>query len=172
MLDKFEEIECKALADNVFQLLDDEWMLITAGKFESFNTMTASWGSFGILWHKPIATIFVRPHRYTLQFLEKESHFSLSFFGDQYKNELNFCGQNTGKNVDKVAETGLLPFELPSGVVAFEQARMVLDCKKLYVADLKGDHFLEKDIIHREYPGKDYHRMYIAEILHCYVAEK
>ena len=171
MLKNYSEIQCKSLNDNVFQLLDNEWMLISAGTLNSFNTMTASWGSFGILWHKPVATIFVRPHRYTNEFLEKNLHFSLSFLGSEHKEILNFCGQHSGRNVDKIKETGLSPLTLPSGCVGFEQARMLFECKKLYVDQLKGESFLEKEIIHKEYPGKDFHHMFIAEIIHVYVSK-
>ena len=165
---QIKEIAIKSLPDNVFQLLDDEWMLVTAGKINSFNTMTASWGSFGILWQKPIATIVIRPQRYTLQFVNENDVFTLSFLSEGHKNILNFCGQHSGKKVDKVKETGLIPIELPSGNISFGQARMVFECKKLYADTIKPENFIQKDIPSRIYPSNDFHHMFIAEILHCY----
>jgi flavin reductase (DIM6/NTAB) family NADH-FMN oxidoreductase RutF len=169
MVDVFEEINMKSMHDNVFHLLDDEWMLITAGDKESFNTMTASWGSFGFLWQKPIATIFIRPQRYTLEFIEKNDVFTLSFFAENYKQMLNYCGQHSGKNVNKVKEMNLTTKVLPSGNISFDQARMVIECKKLYSDNLKEENFISRDIIHRVYPTKDFHRMFIGEITHCYI---
>ena len=165
---QYNEIAVKSLSDNIFQLLDDDWMLITAGKLSSFNTMTASWGSFGILWQKPTATIVIRPQRYTLQFVNENDIFTLSFFAPGHKHILNFCGQHSGKNIDKVKETGLVPIELPSGNISFSQARMVMECKKLYVDTIKPENFIQKDIAKRIYPLNDFHHLFIAEILHCY----
>jgi flavin reductase (DIM6/NTAB) family NADH-FMN oxidoreductase RutF len=168
----FEEIDVKNLPDNVFHLLENDWMLITAGTKDNFNTMTASFGTFGILWNKPIATIFVRPQRYTFSFLEDNSGFTLTVFHEKYRKALQYCGQFSGRNVDKVKETGLTPIVLPSGNMAFEQARIIVECKKLYADDFKPENFIEKEIIHRIYPSKDFHRMYIAEITKCLVLDE
>ncbi len=168
MKEHFEKVDVKSLPDNVFHLLDDQWMLITAGKKDSFNVMTASWGSFGVLWDKPIATIFVRPHRHTLSYISKNDFFTLSFFTSQYRRILSYCGQHSGRSVDKIKETGLVTILTPSGNVTFEQARMVLECRKLYHDELKPDKFVVKEILHRTYPDKDYHNFFIGEIVDCY----
>jgi len=164
----FETIDIESVNENFFSLLNNDWMLVTAGEMDDFNTMTASWGTLGMLWNKPVAVIFVRPHRYTYEFVEKYPYFTLSFFETRYKDILNYCGQHSGKNVDKVKETGLIPYVLPSGAVTFEQARLIIECRKLYFDDLKHDHFIDKEIIHRAYPSKDFHRFYIGEIMQCY----
>jgi len=166
---RFKEIEIKSLKDNVFKILDDEWMLITAGTRDSFNMMTASWGSFGILWNLPIAIAFVRPHRHTFNFMNSNDQFTLSFFAEEHRHILNFCGQHSGRHVDKTKETGLIPFFTKEGSISFEQARLILECRKIYMEDLKADHFIEKEIIHKNYPNKDFHRLFIGEIIHCYV---
>jgi len=165
----FELTDVKKLDINVFHILDDDWMLITAGSIDSFNTMTASWGSFGILWNKPVATIFVRPHRYTFSFLESNEFFTLSFFSDKYRKILNFCGQYSGKSIDKIKQTGLMPFKTPLNNIAFQEARLIFECKKVYSDYLKSDNFIDKSIIHRHYPAKDFHGMFIGEIVNCYV---
>lgn len=169
MINKFDEVDVKSLSDNVFQLLDEDWMLITAGKKDSFNTMTASWGFFGIMWQKPVAVVFIRPHRHTFGFVENNPSFTLSFFTQKYKNVLNYCGQKSGREFDKVKETGITPIYLPTGNVSFAEARMVLDCKKLYSDEIKAGHFIDKSIIHRLYPEADFHKMYMAEITNCYL---
>jgi len=164
----FETIDIESVNENFFSLLNHDWMLVTAGEMDDFNTMTASWGTLGMLWNKPVAVIFVRPHRYTYEFVEKYPYFTLSFFETRYKDILNYCGQHSGKNIDKVKETGLIPYALQSGAVTFEQARLIIECRKLYFDDLKHDHFIDKEIIQRAYPAKDFHRFYIGEIMQCY----
>jgi len=169
MKEHFEKVDVKVLSDNVFRLLDEQWMLITAGTNESFNTMTASWGSFGVLWEKPIATIYIRPHRHTLTFIEKNDFFTLSFFNSKYRRILSYCGQHSGRTIDKIKETGLIVTHTPSGNITFEQARMVIECRKLYHDELRPDKFVMKEILHRTYPDKDYHKIFIGEITNCYL---
>lgn len=172
MTEKFNEIDPKSLNENVFKILDDEWALVTAGKKESFNTMTVSWGSFGILWNKPVAIIFVRPHRHTLKFIEDSTSFTISFFNEEYKHILNYCGKYTGRTVDKIKETGLIPIFSKTGSISFEQARLIIDCHKLYSDEFKPDKFINKELIHRIYPSKDYHHLFIGEIRNCYISKE
>jgi len=149
--------------ESVFRLLDKDWMLITAGETGKFNMMTASWGGFGILWHQPVAFIFVRPPRYTYQFLEEYDSFTLCFFGEEYRNVLNFCGSKSGRNADKMGNSGLSPMKTESGNIYFKEARQVIECRKIYYQDLQPGSFLDP-VIESNYPKKDYHRMYIGRI--------
>jgi flavin reductase (DIM6/NTAB) family NADH-FMN oxidoreductase RutF len=165
---QFTEIDIKSLNGNIFQMFDNEWMLITAGKIESFNLMTASWGSFGILWNMPVAFAFVRPQRHTYNFINSNSQFTLTFFDRQHKHILNYCGQHSGKDVDKVKETGLIPMVTPSGSISYEQAQLIIECRKIYSDDIKADKFIDTDIIRKVYPTKDFHRLFIGEIIHCF----
>lgn len=167
-LKKYSEINCFDLNENVFDLLDNQWMLITAGTADQFNTMTASWGGFGFLWNKTIVTIFIRPQRHTYKFVNESSGFNLSFFSEKYKPALNFCGSKSGRNYDKPKEVGLTPAITPNGFVSFQEARITMDCKKLYVDDLNPDNFIDLDLRERIYPTGDYHRFYIGEILGCF----
>ena len=162
----FKEIKPEDIKDNVFKLIGADWMLITAGNIKSFNMMTASWGGLGVLWKKKVCFCVIRPHRYTYSFMEKHDNFTISFFEEKHRKILEFCGSNSGKNVDKVKKTGLIPIEKNSGAVYFEQSRIVLECKKIYYQDLNPDNFLAEDI-HQNYPNKDYHRMYVGEIIKC-----
>jgi flavin reductase (DIM6/NTAB) family NADH-FMN oxidoreductase RutF len=162
----FKEISVYDIQDNPFKLIADDWMLITAGNLEKFNTMTASWGTLGELWNKKVAFCFVRPTRYTYGFMEAADTYSLSFFAEKYREALNFCGSHSGRNVDKMAKTGLAPLEWEGKAVYFQQARLVLICKKVYLQDLDPALFLDP-VIHDAYPKKDYHRMYVGEIIRC-----
>ncbi len=166
MASEFKVINPDRIVDNTFELIRDDWMLITAGEAESFNTMTASWGAFGELWHKKVCFCFVRPTRHTYGFMEKADTFTLTFFDERYRDALKFCGTKSGRDVDKVAETGLTPQATESGSIYFAEARLVLECRKVYFQDLDPKSFIDADI-HDEYPEKDYHRMYIGEVMSC-----
>jgi flavin reductase (DIM6/NTAB) family NADH-FMN oxidoreductase RutF len=152
------------LNENAIRLIGTDWMLITAGAPESFNTMTASWGALGVLWHKPVCFCFIRPPRHTFQFMERGGRFTLSFFAESYRESLNLCGTLSGRDTDKVARAGLTPEPTPAGAVTFREARLVLECRKIYYQDLEPGHFLDP-AIDRHYPQRDYHRMYVGEIL-------
>jgi len=164
----FNQVDPELLNENFFNLINKGWMLVTAGVTGNFNTMTASWGTTGILWNKPIAICFIRPHRYTFQFAEQNDFFTLSFFSDQYREILNFCGANSGRDTDKIANTGLIPVETKNGSITFEQASLVLECKKLYADFLRWDNFIATGIIEKNYPNRDFHRFFIGEIVGCY----
>ena len=131
--------------------------------------MTASWGSFGILWNKPIAITFIRPQRYTLNFVEANEYFTLSFFDNSYKSILNFCGQYSGKEVNKIAKTGLKPYFFNKNIITYEQAMLVFECRKIYVDEFKTQNFVDKDIITKIYPTKDFHKIFIGSITNCYL---
>lgn len=166
--ESFTTIRPEQIPDNFFRLINRDWMLITAGKINDYNTMTASWGTTGILWNKPIAICFIRPQRYTLQFAMKYDYFTLSFFPEQYHKILDFCGTHSGRTTDKVKETGLIPVETDRGNITFDQARLVIECKKLYSDFIHPEGFLESDLNSRIYKEKDYHRFFIGQIEHCY----
>ncbi len=166
MTEKFEEIAPQFVTDNVFKLIGADWMLITAGTLKSLNTMTASWGGLGVIWGKAICWCVIRPHRFTYKFMEEADVFTLSFFEEQYRGALNFCGTKSGKDVDKVKETGLTPVKAESGAISFSQARLVFECRKIYYQDIDPSHFLAAEIA-ENYPNKDYHRMYFGEIVRC-----
>jgi len=170
MEQKFKKIKHQEINENTFTLIGEEWMLITAGNKESFNTMTAAWGCFGILWNKPVTVCFIRPQRYTYQFTEKHEYYTLSYFSKEYKEALLLCGNKSGRDTDKVKATGFTPLITDLGNVFFEQAKLVIECRKIYYDDLKPGNFLDKKI-DKNYPQKDYHRMYVGEIVNCFEAE-
>jgi flavin reductase (DIM6/NTAB) family NADH-FMN oxidoreductase RutF len=149
----------------VFKLIGKDWMLITAGEEESFNTMTASWGGLGFLWGRPVSFIFVRPQRYTREFVDDSPHYTLSFFDETYRDALNYCGTHSGRDVDKMAQTGLTPVVGETGAVYFSEARLVLECKTLYSQDLVEKSFWEQKICDQAYEAGDYHRMYVGEVM-------
>lgn len=156
------EINVKDIKENAVKLISDDWALVTAGDLTSWNTMTVSWGGIGELWGKDVVFIFIRPQRYTREFIDREDYFTMSFFEEEYKKALAFCGRNSGRDCDKAKETGLTVCKAESSV-GFEQARLTLVCKKLAKFEMNPSGFLAKEI-EENYPNKDYHYIYVGEI--------
>ena len=161
---EFTKITPEDITDNMFKAISKDWMLITAGGADGLNTMTASWGSTGQLWGKNVATCYIRPTRYTLGFMEENDYYTLSFYNEKYRKQLNICGTQSGRDIDKVKATGFTPVYANCGAPYFEEARLVLVCRKLYVDEFKPENFVMKSI-DKWYPEKDYHKVFIGEIL-------
>ena len=163
----FQRIDPKNLKDNVFSLIGEQWMLITAGTGEKCNTMTASWGGLGVLWGAPAATCYIRPQRYTKEFVDREEYFTLSFFDEEYRKALSLCGSKSGRDVDKVKECGFTVRTAACGAPYFEQARLVLVCRKRFAQEMDPA-LIPQDVKEKWYPEQDYHTMYIGEIVEAY----
>lgn len=162
-----KSIDIKSLEFSPFVKIGDEWALVTAGSSENYNTMTVSWGGLGVLWGVPSATIYIRPQRYTHEFVEKNELFTISFFKSEYKKTLSFCGSHSGRDCDKAKETGLTPIEL-DGTTSFEEAELILVCRKKYSQDMTANSFLDKSLLEKWYPNNDLHTVYIGEIIEAY----
>ena len=146
-----KELTVSELKDNMFHAIGKEWMLVTAGTPEKFNTMTASWGGI----------------------IEAGETLTLSFLGEAHKDIHKICGSQSGRNIDKVAATGLKPQVTPDGNIAYEQARLTLECRKLYADMIKPEQFLDASLIDKWYGEGhgNFHKMYIVEIQHVWVNE-
>lgn len=159
----FKEINIKDFSPNPFEI-KDKWMLISAAKADgTVNTMTASWGSFGIMWNKEVVFIVIRPQRFTREFVESSESLSLTFFDDSYKKALAYLGKASGRDEDKITKAGL-SVAMDNDVPYFEEAERVIFAKKLFVQRIEEAAFLDEKIIDRWYPEKDFHYLYIAEI--------
>ena len=151
--------------ENAFDLIGKEWMLVTAGTEDKFNTMTASWGGVGILWNKPVAFLFIRPERYTHDFIEENDRLTLSFYGEEYRKALQLCGTKSGRDTDKVKECGFTPLKLESGAMTFAESRMTLDCRKLFKTEMTEANFIDREIIGKQYGAHGgWHSVYVVEI--------
>ncbi len=168
---KFLEADVMKLKDRIIAMFSDDYFLLTAGSYEKFNTMTCSWGAFGHLWNKPITCVFVRPERYTYQFMESSEFFTLSFFNHIHREKLEFLGSCSGRDFDKVALSGLTPIKFEKTHVYFAEAKMVFVCRKLYSQGLLKKNFIDQKICDSIYPHNDFHRMYVGGIEKLLVAD-
>lgn len=165
----FKEVNIRQIKESAVGLIADRWLLIAAGNQDKYNMMTGSWGALGEMWGKDIAVTVIRPQRYTYELMEQNDYFTLSILKeDVSKAAHSVCGSKSGRDVDKTAATGLTPVFEES--VYFEQADIVLVCKKIYVDDVKPECFLEHSLDEKWYNG-DYHRMYVGEIVKTLVRE-
>lgn len=158
----FIEINAKDIDKNAIKLIADEWALITAGNSDKFNMMTASWGFLGEMWGKDCAIAMIRPQRYTLEFVNESEYFTLSFYGSN-KAIHKVCGSKSGRDIDKAAESGIVPV-FDDGAVYFEQAELVLICKKLYTSEIEKGGFVDEECL-KWYPDNDFHKMFVGEIV-------
>jgi len=157
----FKEIKPTEIDKNLIDAIANEWMLITAGDKDGYNMMTASWGFMGEMWGNDTAIAMIRPQRYTMGFVEKCDYYTLSFYGDN-KDIHKICGSMSGRDVDKTKLTKLTPvFDCNS--VYFEEAQLVIICKKQYVQDMKEECFIDKTPL-KWYDNKDYHKMIFGKI--------
>jgi flavin reductase (DIM6/NTAB) family NADH-FMN oxidoreductase RutF len=174
----WRELSIRDFRGSPSERIGQDWMLISAGDAKTdgsgdWNTMTAAWGGLGVLWGRDVAFAFIRPSRRTFDFANNSEIFTLSFFDKNWREALNFIGANSGRDYDKAAKTGLKPLAFDrsiaegraAGAVGFEEAESIIVCRKLYTHDLDPRRFLDAPLIEKAYHGKDYHRMYIGEIL-------
>ena len=157
----FREISPKEIQGNLIDLISNEWMLITAGDQDSYNTMTASWGFAGEVWGNDSAIALIRPQRYTMEFVDKNDYFTLSFYGDN-KQIHSVCGKMSGRDVDKAALCSLTPV-FSETAPYFQEARLVIVCKKQYVQQMSKKCFVDKEPLERCY-NDDLHYMIIGKI--------
>lgn len=157
-----EKVSLDTLDVNFTKLLEERWGLVTAGA-DPVNPMTVSWGQVGRLWNKPVCTVYIRPQRFTYGLMNDAKYFSLSFLPAERHEAAVLCGSKSGRNTDKVKECGLTVVD-DGRAPYYAEAELVLVCRKLYEQDLTGENFLEKDVDEKNYPAKDYHRMYVGEI--------
>ena len=164
-----QKIDLNTVKENPFSLIGEQWALLSAGDQGSFNTMTVSWAGMGFLWKKPVTMIYVRPQRYTYEFTEKSDYYTLTFFAPGEQREaLTLCGTKSGRDMDKFAASGLTPAFAGCGAPYAAEGELVLVCRKLYAQDLEERCFLNREVMETCYPLKDYHRMYVGEVIEAY----
>ncbi|MDR2468363.1 MAG: flavin reductase [Spirochaetaceae bacterium] len=160
---EWETSSIRSFRGSPVERIADEWMLITCGDKTHWNTMTASWGSFGELWGKDVVFMFIRPTRHTFEFANAAQQWTLSFFDTAHHRALEICGAKSGRDTDKAEAAGLTPIEFADGSIGFTEAAEVVTCRKLYTHDFVPEAFLDP-AIEKLYPKKDYHRMFVGEV--------
>ena len=163
----FTKINIDKQSFNPFDLIGKQWMLISAGTEEKWNTMTASWGGVGVIWGKPSATCYIRHSRYTKEFVDNSEYFTLSFLRDGYRDALSVLGSKSGRDMDKMHDSGLTP-TFVDGQPTFAGAEVGLVCRKRCKGEIAPEDILQQETLDKWYGDQDYHTMYIGEIVAAY----
>ncbi len=167
----FQRISATEIKDNTFKMFDKDWALVTSGTKEKWNTMTISWGSFGILWNKPIVTVYVSSSRYTKEFLDKNEFFTVEFFNENFRKDLAYLGSHSGREEDKVSKTNLTPILTDNDNPTFKESKIIIEAKKIYCQEFDAKS-LPKDISDWYKERKiGLHTMYIGEIENIWIKE-
>jgi flavin reductase (DIM6/NTAB) family NADH-FMN oxidoreductase RutF len=167
-LQGYRQLAPDKIPGNIIKMLNEDWMLITAGTDTQFNMMTASWGGLGVLYGKAMAVCFINPARYTYQLMEKNDTYTLTFYTEAHREALKYCGSNSGRDTDKVKGSGLTPITVPSGAKAFAEAWLIIECRKLVGQPLNHDALFDEKV-KSDWAGKQLHKMYIGEIINAWV---
>jgi flavin reductase (DIM6/NTAB) family NADH-FMN oxidoreductase RutF len=158
-------IDVKDYAGEILKALP-KGLLLTTKADDKVNSMVIGWGTFGINWSKPVFAVYVREGRFTREQLDKNPEFTINVPAGEYDNNIiSVCGSKSGRDINKPAETGLTPAFTEEGAPYFEQARLVLVCKKLYAQDLGDEFVTEVGAVKGFYGTDDWHRMYVSEII-------
>lgn len=173
MDNSFVSISPKDINENPIKLFGDDWAVVAAGDRTDFNELTVSWGALGDAWwdNMPIAIIFVSATRYTQKYLEEHETFSINIFPREYRKALAYIGSHSGRNEDKVAATGLKVDFTDSDTPVFTEARLVIECKKVYSHNLDRSRFSESLIGNydqKKFQGVVPHTVYFGEIINCW----
>ena len=167
----FRKIDIKDFNENPFTLFKKDAALMTVGTLADHNTMTVGWGTLGILWRNEIAIAYVKPTRYTFEYMDKTDTFVFAWFDDSEKSKdiLKFCGTKSGRDYDKDKECNLTPIEIDGGI-GYEEARLLIVCEIIYEDQFKEEEM--RDISYMSiYPDNLLHHRYIGRIKGIYYKE-
>jgi flavin reductase (DIM6/NTAB) family NADH-FMN oxidoreductase RutF len=167
-LQGYRQLSPDKIPGNIIKMLNEDWMIITAGTDEKFNMMTAGWGGLGVLYSKPVAICFINPANYTYQFMETSETYTFTFYTEAYRETLQYCGTNSGRDTDKVKGSGLTPLTTPSGSKAFSEAWLIIECRKFIGQSLNTETLFDEKV-KAEWTGKQLPKMFIGEIINVWV---
>lgn len=167
---RLKPVEAKELSLEALRLFTGRTPLLTAGDKTACNTMTIGWGGLGSLWNKPACTVYVRHSRHTYSFMETHDYFTVSVLPGERKDTLTLCGTKSGRETDKIAACGLTVCHGAGGAPFFDEAELVLVCRKLYAQDMGPEFVIDSGAAASFYTKGDWHRMYVGEVVEAYQA--
>jgi flavin reductase (DIM6/NTAB) family NADH-FMN oxidoreductase RutF len=169
----FAAIQPAELTDNVFKLVGQDYTVITAGTEQDFNSMTASYGGWGQLFELPSTWCFLRANRYTLEYMKREKTYTMTYFADDYREQVLYYGSKSGRDSDKMKNNPLTYIKTPSGNISYREARLIIECKLMEITTVHPDDFyMEKDrkFVEDAYrEAEDYHKIVFGEITGVWV---
>jgi flavin reductase (DIM6/NTAB) family NADH-FMN oxidoreductase RutF len=164
-----KEVELNSVINEVMDKLNKPGLLLGTG--EKCNPMTIGWGSYGIMWNKPVFTVMVRPVRFSFDLMEKNGDFTINVPSDEMKKEVGICGTKSGRDLNKIEECGYSLGRSEKITVPYiNECPIHLECRTIFYNDVTAGS-LDKELINLYYPHADLHRYYYGEILGAYIEE-
>lgn len=171
----FKQISPEEISDNVFTLVGKDFYVITAGKKDHYNSMTGSGGGIGVLFKKPTTWCVFQANRYTLELILKEQTYTISYFPKEYKKQMLFLGNKSGRGSDKMKEVELKSVQTPSGDISFKEARLIIECRLTQITTPNPNDFCTqetKDYINEVYKDSNETRKYVFGEITCIWVKK
>lgn len=141
-------------------------MILAAGTDSSYNAMAIGWGGLGKLWGRPTMTVYVSQSRYTYEFMESNDCFTVNVLPQSENEKVIYVGSHSGRDGDKIKDSGLHPEFTELGNPRFAEANLVIECRKIYSAEL--DHNQAPEDIKGMYENNKPHIMYVGEIVNAW----
>lgn len=166
----FAELNLTQLKFNPFDLIKNHGMLVTAGDVRLANSMMTNWGLMGVAMNRPVMELLIHPQRYTREFLDKHSHFSVSLFKKEHRETMIYFGTHSGREHDKYVATDF-HLDYYKGVPFIRESDLVFICRKLYVDRFHIEHYYDAQLRHEEEDAGEGRYRYIGEIVHTMQAK-
>lgn len=168
----FEQIDPKDIAEDVFTLVGENFGILTAGAAGDENAMVTSWGGWGIVFGKPGMFHFLRSNRYTLEKMRDQNVYTVTFFDDEFKDDIMPFGMASGRDTDKMAQTRLTPVRTPEGAPAWKEAKLIVECRLAEVTTVAPDDFYndeDRSFVEEAYAETgDWHKLVLSQITHVW----
>ena len=164
-----EKINIFDVNENAAKLFKVDNPIAVFGDINSHNGLTVAWGTLGCLWSKDIATVYVKPNRYSFEFANNCEYFSIIWFNEQQRKEINrIYGSMSGRDVNKEVLAGLTPVELDNAV-GYKEASLIIICKKIYQNPIVKESILSEEVVNKPlYQDGLFHNEYFGEIVSVY----
>ena len=165
-MNEFEQIKLEEITQykDPFSLFS-EWAAATATGKEKTNSLLIGWGGLGVLWSRPCCTVYIHETRYSRKVFDEADSFSVCFFSkEKYLKPLEYLGQASGYQEDKIAGSGLNLLK-EDGIPYFEEAELVILCKKMGQSKFDLNKIDHPQRIIDWYSRDGVHTLYYGEIV-------
>jgi flavin reductase (DIM6/NTAB) family NADH-FMN oxidoreductase RutF len=166
--DLFTPIAPGEITGNVFTLVGEDYTVITSGTMEKYNSMTASFGGWGILFNAPTTWCFLRANRYTLEFIRETRTYTMTYFDEPYREQVMLFGTRSGRDSDKMQRHALTAVETPSGNIAYKEAKLIIECALTEITTVQPDDFYTDEgrsfVVTAHEEAKEYHKIVFGQI--------
>ena len=164
---------------NISECSNDVNKVLEVGAFlttkagDKVNSMVIGWGHIGIIWARPTFICYVRESRFTKELLDANPEFTINVPVNGFdKNAFAICGSRSGRDMDKIAESGLTLVDSEKvSVPGIKEYPLTLECKVIYRQE-QDPSVIPENILNQFYSAGDYHTMYIGEIVDSYIIEE